>query len=88
MFSLRGRDDRRPVLRTNTPNHQESRLIDGHCRNLDQVRVIPEFLSLDEVDTMLLRIGTALPFVEVEREHGMENIPLWTWGATEPTSPS
>jgi hypothetical protein len=59
------RDDGGPVLHTDTPNQRVSRLVDSHGRYLDQVRITPELLSLDEVDTMLPGIGAAFGLVEL-----------------------
>jgi hypothetical protein len=48
------------VLRTYAPNHQAPRFVYGDGWNLDKVRIIPEILCLDEVDTMLPCVGTTL----------------------------
>jgi hypothetical protein len=70
------RDHRRPVFFHDSANDQKSGLIDRHCRNLDQIGIIPKLLSLNEINPMLLQISPALLFVELKGERGIKIIPL------------
>jgi hypothetical protein len=40
------------VLATDAADQQKPRLVDGLRRNLDQIRIVPEPLSFDEVDAV------------------------------------
>jgi len=51
------------MLSVDTTNHKEPRFINRHSRDLDQVRIIPDRLRLDEVDPVLFAVRTALPLV-------------------------
>jgi hypothetical protein len=64
------------MLPVNQPDHEKPWFILGFCRNLKQHRVIPEPLSLSEINAMLGAIGFALCSVKFERIHGIKIIPL------------
>ena len=49
-------DDRRPVLSADLAEHKESRLVLGPRGDLDQIRIIPKRLGLDEVDPVLVLV--------------------------------
>jgi hypothetical protein len=60
-------NDGRPVLATDSPNHQKPRLVDCLGRDFDQVRIRPKLLRFGEVNAVLLRIGLTLPLVELDK---------------------
>jgi len=64
------------MLPVNKPDHEKPQFVLGFCRNLKQHRVIPEPLSLSEINAMLGAIGFALCSVKFERIHGIKIIPL------------
>jgi hypothetical protein len=81
VFSVR--NDRRPMLASDHPDHQEPGLVLSTSRDLDEHLVEPESLGFDEVDAVLGFVALALGFIELELHstseghNGMESIPLW-----------
>src|SRR5512140_10865 len=57
---------RRPVLVADLPDDHPTRFVHGPSGYLDDVRIQPQFLSRDEVDTVLARVRGALPAIELE----------------------
>jgi|GEM_PF-3155665 len=58
------------------PDYQETFFIRGSCWYFNKIRVIPERLGLDKIDTMLFQIALAFPFIVFKRVHNIKNIPL------------
>ena len=64
------------MLPVDTPNHQKPRFINRYSRDLDQVRVVPDRLRLDEVDPVLFVVRTTFSLVKLKRQYGIKTIPL------------
>ncbi|MGK2925417.1 MAG: hypothetical protein ACSLE2_07330 [Lysobacterales bacterium] len=62
------------MFRFEHADEQESGFIGGLRRDLQQIWIIPQPLSLNEVDAVLLEIGLALGFVKLK--HGIKSMPF------------
>jgi len=61
-------------------NDKKSGLIVGFGRELQKIRVIPEFLSRKEVNPMLFQVGQALVTVELEISHEYKVFAFYSLG--------
>jgi hypothetical protein len=43
------------------------------------VRIAPQLLSLNKVDTVFGEVSSALMRIESESHKGIKNIPFWLW---------
>ena len=64
------------MLAFDTAYYEKPGFIRSFCRNFDNIRIIPEFLGLDEVDPMFFEVSLTFSLVELEHIHGIENIPF------------
>jgi len=71
------RNHRGPVLASNLADDDEPGVILDPRRDLQQIRVFPESLRVDEVNAMLGEVSRAFPWAELESHNGIENIPFW-----------
>lgn len=64
------------MLTFNENDNHKRGFIDCFCRDFNNIRVLPEFLDLNEVNPVLLTVDLAFLLVELKCEQGIKNIPL------------
>jgi hypothetical protein len=62
------------MFRFNSANEQIPGLIDGFSWDLQQIGIVPESLSFNEINAVFLEVGLALGFVKLKR--GIKSIPF------------
>jgi len=60
----------------NQPDHQVSRFIFNFCRDFQQSGIVPQRLSINKINAMLLKVGLTFCFVKLKSDNGIKNIPL------------
>jgi hypothetical protein len=71
------------VVCCDTANDKKSGLVAGFGGDFQKIRVIPEFLSHMEVNSMLFQIGQTLAVVELEIAHEYKVFPFYSFGKPE-----